>query len=50
MKQLAVLLAAAMAMSLGLAATAADPRVTVVQGVLEGGLAVGAVLLKRRDA
>ena len=36
MKQLAVLVAAATAMSLGLAATAADPRATVVQGVLAG--------------
>ncbi|MEO8480802.1 MAG: carboxylesterase family protein [Acidobacteriota bacterium] len=36
MRQLAVLVAAATAMSLGLAARAADPRATVAQGVLEG--------------
>lgn len=36
MRQLTVLVAVATAMSLGLAARAADPRVTVAQGVLEG--------------
>jgi para-nitrobenzyl esterase len=41
MKQLMVLAAAAAVMTLGLSARAADPRVTVAQGVLEGTVDTG---------